>query len=149
AHIGLAAELAFGADLARHARDFRHEQAELLQHRIHDLADAQKVAAQRTTLDLEIHRLRQVTLGDGTDHARHFISRLHHAADEIIDHVDVGGPPAGRVRQLGPVPDLALLADNLAEAFDFVAHALIELDHIIERLGNFAVEPGQIYGKPD
>jgi hypothetical protein len=30
----------------------------------------------------------------------------------------------------------------VAEAFDFLAHALIELDHIIERVGNFAVEPG-------
>jgi hypothetical protein len=41
------------------------------------------------------------------------------------------------------VPDLALLADNVAKAFDFLAHALIELDHIIERDGNFAVESGQ------
>ena len=30
-----------------------------------------------------------------------------------------------------------LLADNVAEAFDFLAHALIELEHIIERVGSF------------
>src|SRR5215469_10555300 len=47
------------------------------------------------------------------------------------------------------MPDLALLPDNAAEAFDFLAHALIELDHIIERVGNFAVEPDQVYGKPN
>jgi len=87
-------------------------------------------AAQRAALDLEVHPLRQV-------------------ADQVIDHVDIGGPRAGRVRQLGPVPDLALLADNVAEAFDFLGHALVELDHIIERIGDFAVEPCQIYGKPD
>src|SRR5262249_14209720 len=58
-----------------------------------------------------------------------FPGRLHHVADQVIDHVDVSGPQAGRVRQLGPVPDLALLTDNVAEAFDFLAHALIELDH--------------------
>src|SRR5262245_24971486 len=149
ADLCLATELAFGAHLARHTRDFRHERAELLQHRVHDLADAQKFAAQRTTLDLEIHCLRQVALGHGTDHARHFPGRLHHVADQVVDHVDVGGPRAARVRQLGPVPELALLADNLAEALDFLAHALVELDHIIERVGNFAVESGQVYGKPD
>src|SRR5262249_29853078 len=149
AHIGLAAELAFSADLAGYARHFRHERAELLQHRVHDLADAQKFAAQRTALDFEIHRLRQVALGHGTDHARHFSGRLHHVADQAIDHVDVGGPRAGRVRQLGPVLDVALLADNAAEAFDFFAHALIKLDHIIERVGNVTFESGQVYGKPD
>ena len=33
-HFGLTAELPFGADLARHARDFRGERAELIDHRV-------------------------------------------------------------------------------------------------------------------
>src|SRR5262249_58551965 len=111
-HLGLTAELALGADLVGHARHFRGERAELLQHRVHDLADAQKFAAQRTALDLEIHRLRQVALGHGTDHARHFPGRLHHVADQVIDHSDVGDARAGRVRQLGAVPYPDLLDDD-------------------------------------
>ena len=33
-HVGLPAELAFGADFARHARHFRGERAELIDHRV-------------------------------------------------------------------------------------------------------------------
>ena len=51
----LAAELAFGADLARHARHFGGEGVELLDHRVDDLADAQEFAAQRAAVDLDRH----------------------------------------------------------------------------------------------
>ena len=51
----LAAELAFGADFARHARHFGGEGGELLDHRVDDLADAQELAAQRAAVDLDRH----------------------------------------------------------------------------------------------
>ncbi len=44
-HGGLAAELAFGADLARDARDLRRERAELVDHRVDDVLDLQDLAA--------------------------------------------------------------------------------------------------------
>ena len=69
-HLRLAAELALGADLASHARHFRGERAELVDHRIDDLADAQEFAAKRPAVDLDRHGLREVALGDRADHAR-------------------------------------------------------------------------------
>ena len=46
-HLRLAAELAVGADFARHAGDFRGEDAELLDHRVDDGGRAQELAFQR------------------------------------------------------------------------------------------------------
>src|SRR5215213_10201088 len=43
----LAAELALGADLARHARDLVGERAELVDHRVHGGADAGELALER------------------------------------------------------------------------------------------------------
>ena len=60
AHIGLAAQLAFGADFARHARHFRGEGAELIHHGVDGVLQLQNFAA-------HIHRdlARQVALRDG------------------------------------------------------------------------------------
>ena len=88
----LAAELAFGADFARDARHFRGERAELLDHRVDDLADAQEFAAQRAAVDLDGHGLGEVALGDRADHARHFRGRLDHVLDQLIDRADARFP---------------------------------------------------------
>ena len=80
-HLGLAAELALGADLARDARHLGRERAELVDHRVDGLRRAQELALERPPVDLERHRLREVALGDGADHARHLAGRL----DEVVD----------------------------------------------------------------
>ena len=74
AHLRLAAELALGADLARHARHLRGEHAELLDHRVDDAGRAQELALQRPAVDVELHGLQQVALRHGGDRARHFAS---------------------------------------------------------------------------
>ena len=51
--LGLAAELAFGADFARHARDFRCEDRELADHRVDELGRAQEFALQRLAVHLQ------------------------------------------------------------------------------------------------
>src|SRR5262249_45821449 len=58
--IGLAAQNAFGADLAGHARYFRGKRAELVYHRVDDVLDLQNLAA-------HVHRdfLRQVAGSNG------------------------------------------------------------------------------------
>ena len=93
----LAAELAFGADLARHAGHFRGEAVELLDHRVHDLADAQELAAQRAAVDLDRHALGEVALGDRADHAGDFGGRLDHVLDQLVDRADGGFPAAARI----------------------------------------------------
>src|SRR5439155_459005 len=70
-HDGLAAELALGADLARDARYFRGEDAQLLDHSVDDLRRAEVFALERATFDLEGHGLREVALRDRADHAGH------------------------------------------------------------------------------
>ena len=44
-HFGLTAELSFRADLARHARDFRRERAELIDHRVDGVLQLEDLAA--------------------------------------------------------------------------------------------------------
>ncbi len=64
---GLATQLAVRAHLARHARHFGREDAELLNHGVDDVGGAQKFAFERSAVHVETHRLGQVTLGDGRD----------------------------------------------------------------------------------
>ena len=54
-HLRLAAELAFGAHLARHARHFGREVAELVHHLVDGLGGAQELALERPAVDLERH----------------------------------------------------------------------------------------------
>ena len=61
---------------------------ELIDHRVHDLADAQELAAQRAAVDLDRHRLGEVALGDRADHARDFGGRLDHVLDQLVDRAD-------------------------------------------------------------
>ena len=59
-HVGLAAELAFGADLARHAGDFGGERAELVHHRVDGVLQLEDLA-----LHVDGDLLGQVAVGDG------------------------------------------------------------------------------------
>src|SRR5262249_57386410 len=60
AHISLAAELSFGADLAGHARDFRGERVELIHHSVAHLFDLENL-----TLHVHGDLLREVAVGHG------------------------------------------------------------------------------------
>ena len=64
-HLRLAAELAFGADLARHARDFARERVQLVHHRVDGFLQLQNLAA-------HVHRdlARQVAARDRGRHLR-------------------------------------------------------------------------------
>jgi hypothetical protein len=63
AHLRLAAELAFGADLARHARHFAGEGVELVHHRVDGVLQLENFAAH---VDRDL--LRQVAVGDRGRH---------------------------------------------------------------------------------
>src|SRR6185369_11516536 len=147
--LGLAAELALGADLARDACHFGGERGELLDHRIDHLADAQKLAAQRTSVDLDHHRLRQVALGDRADHARHFGGRLDHVVDQLVDGAELGVPPAAGAADAGALRDLAFLADDLGEALELRGDGVVHADHFVEEAGNLAVDAVDGFGQAD
>ena len=84
-HLSLAAELAFGADLARDARHLGGEHAELLDHGVDDRRRAQEFALQRTAVDVEMHGFEQIALRHGGDRARHFGGRPQQVVDQGVD----------------------------------------------------------------
>ena len=90
--LGLAAELAFGSDLARDARHLRREHAELLDHRVDDIGRLQEFAAQRAAVDVELHGLQQVTLRNRGDRAGHFAGRPEQIVDQRVDGALHVGP---------------------------------------------------------
>ena len=53
----LTAQLAFGADFARHARHFRREDAQLFDHRVDDGRRAKEFAFEGTSVDFEANGL--------------------------------------------------------------------------------------------
>jgi hypothetical protein len=138
-HARLAAQLAFRAHFAGHAGHFRHEGAELVHHGVDDLAAAQELALQRPAFDLEIHSLAEVAAGHRAHHAGHFRRRRDQVGDQVIDGVDICAPRAERVREPRPLTDLSLLADLVTEPFELLGHPLIEFDHVVEGVGDFAV----------
>ena len=121
ADLRLAAELAVGADLARDARDFRREHAQLLDHRVDDRGRAQELTFERAALDVEPHRLQQVALGDGRQRAGHFGRRPQQVVDQRVDRRLHLAPGATRPAELDALPRLALLADDGADPFQLVA----------------------------
>ena len=110
-HVGLAAELAFGADFAGHARHFRGERAELIDHRVDGVLQLEDFA-----LHIDGDLLGQVAVGHGRGH----VGDVAHLAGQVAGHeVDVVGqvlPRAGDALHVG-------LAAELAFGADFAGHA--------------------------
>ena len=138
----LAAELTVGADFAGHAGHFGGERSELFDHGVDGSGGAQKFAFERTAFDFEGHGLRQIAFRHGADHARGFARRQHQIADQRVHGGDRRGPRPGDFADRGALRDLAFFADHAAHAFKLGGHALVELDHVVERIGNFAFEAG-------
>ena len=110
-HDRLAAELAFGADLARHARDFRGERVELIDHRVDGVLQLEDLA-----LHVDGDLARQVAVGDGGGD----VGDVADLTGEVRRHrVDVVGevlPGAGDARHLGLAAELAFGADLARDA---------------------------------
>jgi len=132
----LAAELAFGADLARDARDLGRERAELVDHLVDGLRRTQELALQGLAVDFHCHRLREIALRDGADHPRRFARRMDEVVDQLVDGIDRRRPEAGDVAQAPALAELALLADDRRQALELLRHALVALDDIVEDIGN-------------
>jgi len=69
----LAAELAAGADFARHAGDFGGKNTELLDHRVDDVRRAQELALQWPAVHVQRHGLQEIAArdcGDGAGNGR-------------------------------------------------------------------------------
>ena len=113
-HLRLAAELAFGADLARDARHFGGEHRQLVDHLVDQLRRPQELALERPAVDFERHRLAEVALGHGADRARHFGRRPDQVVDQRVDRGDFVGPAAHDAGHAHALLELAFLADRCA-----------------------------------
>ena len=96
-HVGLAAEPAFGADLARDARHFAGEGVELVHHRVDGFLELQDFA-RHVHGDL----LRQVAAGDGGGHFGDVADLRGQVAGHEVDAVGQVLPGAGDARHLRP-----------------------------------------------
>src|SRR5204862_58462 len=95
-HIGLAAQLPFGAHLAGHTRDFRRERAELIDHGVDRILELEDLA-------LDVHRdlLRQVAPRYGVG----YVGDIAHLTGQVARHrVDALGqvlPRSGDALHVG------------------------------------------------
>ena len=126
-HDRLTAEAAVGADLARHARDFGRERAQLLDHRVERVLEQEHLAA-----DVDGDLLGEVAAGDG---GRHF-GDVAHLRGQVAGHeVDVIGEVLPRTRDalhLRLATELAFRADFARHARDFGRECVELVDHRVD-----------------
>ena len=143
---GLAAELAVGADLARHAAHFRRERAELIDHRVDGFLQLQNLAAH---VDGDL--LGKIAVGHGDGH----LGDVADLAGEVGGHrVDVVGeilPGAGHAGHRRLAAELAFGADLARHAAHLAGEAVELIDHRVDgvlQLQNLALHvDGDLLGK--
>src|SRR5262249_14315840 len=102
-HRGLAAELAFGADLAGDARHFRGEAVELVHHGVDGVFQLQHLAAH---VDGDLAR--QVAAGDRSRHLGDVADLCRQVAGQQVDVVGQVLPGAGDAGDDGLAAELAV-----------------------------------------
>ena len=126
-HLGLAAELALGADLARHARHLAGEGVELVHHRVDGVLELEDLALHVDgDLAREIaagHRRRH--LGDVADLARQVRGHRVHVLGQVL-------PGAGDTGHVRLAAELAFGADLARHARHFGGEAVELVDHRVE-----------------
>ena len=128
--VGLAAQLALGADLLRDARDLGRERAQLIDHRVDGVLELEDLA-----LDVDGDLLRQVAVRDrGRD-----LGDVAHLRGQVVrEQVDVVGqvlPGAGDAGHLRLRAQLALDTDGARDAGDLLGEDAERLGHAVERVG--------------
>src|SRR5262249_49779599 len=122
-HLRLAAELAFGADLARDARDFRREGVELVDHRVDRFLELQDYTA-----SVDGGLFRQVALRDRGRDLGDVADLPGQVRRHRIDTVGQVLPGAGDAAHHGLAAELAFGAD-LARHAGHLAGKRVELVH--------------------
>src|SRR6266852_1426118 len=125
--LGLATQLAFRTDLARHARDFRGERVELVDHHVDRVLQLTDLA-----LDVDRDLLGEISTGDGGRD----VGDVAHLGGEVAGHrVDVVGqvtPGAGRARNVCLPAQPALGTDLARHARDFRGEGIQLVDHDVD-----------------
>ena len=131
-HLRLAAELSFGADLARDAGDFGREGVELIDHGVDRVLEREDLA-----LHVDRDLLRQVALGDRGRH----IGDVAHLTGQVFGHqIDVVGqvlPGPGDSAHLRLTAELAFGADLARDAGDLAGEGVELVDHGVDGVLQF------------
>ena len=131
-HVGLAAELAFGADFAGHARHFRGEGTQLVHHRVDGVLQFQNFA-----LHVDGDFLGQVAVGHGRGH----VGDVAHLAGQVAGHQVHGVgevlPRAGDALHVGLPAELAFGADFAGHAGHFGGERAKLIHHRVDGVLQF------------
>ena len=146
-HRGLAAQLSFGADFARHARHFGGEHAHLRDHFVDHVRRTQELALERPTIGFEPHALREIALGHRGNGSSNFSGGPQQIVDERVDGGLHLAPRTGAAFARNTNACLAFLAHHLSGTFELGSHALVGAHHLIECVGDLAAETGLIWCK--
>src|SRR5207244_2136394 len=135
---GLAAQFAFGADLAGNAGHFGGETAQLVDHRVDGILELQDFAAH-----IDGDFLGEVAVGDGDGHVGDVSPLRRPAAGHEVDAIRQVLPGAGDPGHGGLAAELAFGADFAGDAGDFGGERIQLIDHRVDRffeLQDFAVD---------
>ena len=125
----LAAELAFGADLARDARDFGGERVELVDHRVDGVLQLEDLA-----LDVDRDLARQVAARDGGRDFGDVADLRRQVGGQQVDVVGEVLPRAGDAGHLRLAAELAFGADLARDARDLAGERVELIDHRVDGL---------------
>ena len=109
----LAAQLAFGADFARDARDFGGEDRELVDHAVDEFGGTQEFAFQRSPVDFQRHGLPQIAFGHGADSAVTSVVGQTRSSISVLMAATSSAHPPATPGDAHPLFELALFADDV------------------------------------
>ncbi len=147
-HLRLAAELALGADLARHAAHLDGEGPKLADHPVDKLRGAQVFAPERVARKLQGHRLGKVALRDRPDHAAHLDRGLGELVDQRVDGLDLPRPVADGIAHRHAHVDLSLLADLALHVLQVAVEALHAQADCVQEPRHSALQALPVGGHP-
>ena len=131
-HDGLAAQLAFGADFARHARDFGGEGAELIDHRVDGLLELENFAAH-----IDGDFLGKVAVGHGDGHVGDVADLRRQVGRHGVDVVGQVLPGSGHAGHLRLAAQFAFGADFAGHAGDFRGERVQLIHHRVDGVLEF------------
>ena len=95
-----------------------------------------------TAIHIQLDCLRKVSLSDGRNGSGYFCRWAEQIVDQCIDGYLHFTPFAARLIKTYPLFRLAFLTHHVADAFQFVRHALIRNYNFVEGVGNFSAYTG-------
>ena len=122
---------------------------QLVDHGVHDPADALELTLDRVAVHVEGHLLGEVALGHGRDDTGHLVGGPHQVVDQAVDRAGRRGPqPAGAV-ELHPLGEPALTAGGPGHPGHLLAELGLAGGEGVEPLGHLGIGTGAAGGQPD